>query len=317
MQDGMFKVKRKKRGRRPGEVLPGDYFEYALLRLAAVLIRVLPLPAASALGGAVFRRIGPATSLHKRALRNLALAFPDLDAGERQRIAVDQWDNLGRTFAESLMVDRIVADPARVELAIPPELDRKLRAEGGHIIVSMHSANWEVAALPERRYRDLAGLYQQMSNPLSDRYVRARRRLVFNAGVFTKGPDTPALITKWVRDGNAMAMLADHRESRGVAVTMFGRPASANPFPAMLARRLGALLIAGRAVRLPGSRFRVEAVEIPVPSTEDAQADAHAALQAIQDRFELWIRDRPGEWMWVQDRWRAEPLRQRAVRRTA
>ena len=79
------------------------------------------------------------------------------------------------------------------------------------------------------------------------------------------------------------------RESRGVAVTAFGKPMLANPFPAMMARRLGTPLIAGRAVRLTGSRFRVEGIEIPVPVTDDPHADVRVATQALQDQFDAWI----------------------------
>jgi KDO2-lipid IV(A) lauroyltransferase len=74
----------------------------------------------------------------------------------------------------------------------------------------------------------------------------------------------------------------------------------------MAARRLGIPLLAGRAIRLPGSRFRLQVVEIEVPVTDDAKADVAAATQAITDQFDAWIRERPGEWMWVQDRWRLD-----------
>jgi KDO2-lipid IV(A) lauroyltransferase len=99
-------------------------------------------------------------------------------------------------------------------------------------------------------------------------------------------------------------MLVDHLEGRGVEIRMFGLPALANPFPAMVARRLGVPLVAGRAVRLPGSRFRIDAAEIVVPRTNSIRDDILAATQAIQSQFEAWIRERPGEWMWTQDRFR-------------
>ncbi len=127
---------------------------------------------------------------------------------------------------------------------------------------------------------------------------------MFNGGLFTKGLKTPGRIMEWLRDGNAIGMLVDSREGRGIPVTAFGRPTLANPFPAMVARRLGIPLIAGRPSRLPGSRFRLELVEIPVPVTDDPKADVAAATQALTDQLDAWIRERPGEWMWVQNRWR-------------
>jgi KDO2-lipid IV(A) lauroyltransferase len=297
------KVKLRKRRRRPGEVFISDRIEYALLRALVFLLRALPVSAGSAVMGKAWRLIGPFTTRHRRALANLAFVLPELSLSERKKIAADQWENLGRTFAESFSMDRIVADPDRVEFEVSGALDEKLRAAGGQVIVSMHSGNWEASGIPARRYRSVIGLYQKLVNPLADRLVMGFRSNVFDGGVLPKGRATAARVTQWVREGNTFAMLGDHREERGIPVTMFGKPTLANPFPAMVARRLGVLLVAGYAVRLPGGRFRVQAVEIPVPATEDTKADVAAATQAIQDYFEAGIRERPGEWMWTQDRW--------------
>lgn len=296
--------------RTPRRWLLRHHLEFALLRLVEFGLRALPVESGAALMGGVWRFAGPLTRRQKRVSLNLANALPGLGEAERRRISAEQWDNLGRTFAEALMIDKLVTDPARVELSISAELEARLRQPGGQVFVSMHSGNWELAALPARRFRPVAGIYQRMSNPLSDRHIRALRERVFDGGVFPKGADTLRRVTKWVRDGNAIAMLADQRESRGIPVTLFGLPALANPFPAILARRLGAVLVAARCIRLPGSRFRVEAVEVPLADGEDAQA----TTQALQNQFETWIRERPGEWMWTQDRWRPEPPGRRALR---
>jgi KDO2-lipid IV(A) lauroyltransferase len=147
------------------------------------------------------------------------------------------------------------------------------------------------------------GLYQKLANPLSDAFVAGLRRKIYDGGLLSKTADAPGRVMRWVRDGNAVAMLADHRESRGIEVRALGQETRATPFPAMVARRMGVPLIAARAVRLPHCRFRVEAVEIEVPHSADVASDVAAATQAIQDRFDGWIRERPGEWMWVQNRW--------------
>ena len=317
MRDATGKVKRGKRRRRPGQILPRDRIDYALLRLAAFLVRALPIEAGSTLMGKTWRVVGPLTTRHKRALTNLAAALPDMTETQRRAIAADQWENLGRTFAESFVIDRIVADPDRIELIISDALEARLARPGGFIVTGIHSSNWEVASLAARKYRHVAGIYQALTNPLADAFVARLRAHVFDGGLFAKGPGTANHIMQWVREGNAAAMLGDQLEGRGVAVTMFGLRTLANPFAAMVARRLGVPLVGGRAMRLPGSRFRIEAIEIPVPTTDDAQADVEAATQNAQDCFERWIRERPGEWMWVQDRWsfgRARGLRPRGPR---
>ena len=60
---------------------------------------LLPLDWASAVGGAVARRIGPSLAISKRARRNLGRAFPGLPQIEIERIVAGMWDNLGRISA--------------------------------------------------------------------------------------------------------------------------------------------------------------------------------------------------------------------------
>jgi KDO2-lipid IV(A) lauroyltransferase len=62
--------------------------------------KFLPLDCASALGGALARRIGPFLSVSKHARRNISRAFPELSGTEIARVVAGMWDNLGRVAAE-------------------------------------------------------------------------------------------------------------------------------------------------------------------------------------------------------------------------
>ena len=89
---------------RPAGVSLGKDLVWRLEALAydllSGLLRPCPVTWVSGLGARVFRRLGPLTSAHKLAERNLRLAFPDLPDAARARLLVEQWDNLGRTFFE-------------------------------------------------------------------------------------------------------------------------------------------------------------------------------------------------------------------------
>ncbi|MGE3247701.1 MAG: hypothetical protein AB7J19_15355, partial [Beijerinckiaceae bacterium] len=50
-------------------------------------------------------------------------------------------------------------------------------------------------------------------------------------------------------------------------------------------------------------RFRVRLVRVDVPVTDDRMADATAATASLQAAFETFIREYPGQWMWVHRRW--------------
>ncbi len=76
--------------------------EYFGFRLVGFGLASLPIETAAAVSGKVWRWVAPHLSRHKRALAHLALALPECPQGDRERIAGDMWENLGRTFAEIL-----------------------------------------------------------------------------------------------------------------------------------------------------------------------------------------------------------------------
>ena len=287
--------------------------EYSAVRALALLMRILGTDRASAMMGWVWQTVGPRTRRQERVIRNLQNAFPDYSATEIASIARLQWNNLGRTFAESFLIDRFIGEPGRFSVSDSALIDRIAETGKGFVVVGLHSGNWELACAPFAQSYMLTGMYQKLSNSRVDGYVRRLREQVFRGGLLAKSRATPKYAMQVVRDGGVIAMLADQRERKGVDVQFFDQASLANPFPSMIARRLNVPLIAGRAVRLDGATFRVDALEIKVPHTDDVSEDVKAATQTVQRQFEDWIREYPGQWMWVQDRWRLGVRRRRSA----
>lgn len=290
------------------------WLEYIGLRCLAAPLRALPTDAASSLSGRMWREIAPYTRRQARVLEHLAHAFPEISTDERERITRQSWENLGRTFAESFHIDRLVSDPDRFEL--PADLNRYRRlARNGCVFVSLHLGNWEIAAAPALGQEiDLAGTYQAIQNPLADRYVRGLREPIYRGGLFPKGHATARRLFARAKAGKSVGFLADLRELRGVKITFFDRPAYANPFPATLARHADVPLVAGCAVRTEGTRFALHLKEIEQARTDDREADIRETTQRVHDLFELWIRRHPDQWMWSHRKWalRAEDAPRKA-----
>lgn len=277
--------------------------EYLAFRLLAGLVRALPVETASNLSAALWRLVAPRLSRHRRALGHLALAFPEMSEAERDAVARDMWDMLGRTFAEAFHLDQIVAE-GRITHASQALYDEMAAKPGGKIFVSLHSGNWELAAAGgERAGLKVAGVYQEIKNPYVDAYVTRLRAPFYPGGLYGKAPETATTLMRYARRGGAVAILADLRDRNGVAVDYFGRPAPSTIFPALLARSLDLPLYAVHVVRLPNVRFRIEVSELAIPRDGDRKADVAAATQAIQSRFETWVRENPSQWMWAHRRW--------------
>jgi len=286
--------------------LPKDLrlrLEFAGFWLAIVIARAMPLQAASWLSGKLWRLIAPRLGRQKRALANLELAFPEKSPDERKAIAAAMWENLGRTFAESFRIktltesNRIVFEPAE-------SFDEAARGAKPFIVCGLHLGNWEVLAHGgERLGVSLIGVYQRVSNPHVEALIRSMREPLYKAGLMPKTPVTARALLRAIRDGACPCFLADLRDDRGAPAPFFGRPARSNVFPALLARTTGVPLYAGAAFRRPGVRFSIRIAPIPIPQTEDREADALAATKTLHRQYEAFIREAPEQWMWAHRKW--------------
>ena len=287
--------------------------EYALVRASAALLRLLPIDVAVSIVASAVARVAPWTSLHARALRNLATAFPEWPEAERQRVAAAMWRNTGRTIGETLLLDAILADPSRLEIEGRAALERHLRQPGANIGVTLHMGNWEIAGIACGICGGkLAGIYRPLRNPYLDRYLRETRGPLYPAGLLFKGAareSTPikaaaVAAVHLLRQGGHLGVVCDQvDESCSFTVPFFGQQATFTPAPAIFARHVGARLWIARCLRRDNrSRFLIEIKELLVEQTSDRSADLHNVTAAIAQQFERWIRDTPEQWMWWQRR---------------
>ena len=78
--------------------------EYLALRLITLLVRAAPMDVSVAVSAKIWRLVAPYDRRHKRALENLAIAFPDMGlAGARSHCPRDvgkPWARHGRDHAD-------------------------------------------------------------------------------------------------------------------------------------------------------------------------------------------------------------------------
>ena len=290
--------------------------EYLGLRLITGLVRLVPLDVASNVSGNIWRLVAPYDRRHQRALDNLAIAFPDKSAQERQAIALAMWENIGRVMAETMQLDRIIAEPDRIQLidSTATVFERYRNKMGAAIGVTLHMGNWELAAWPLTvAGNNPAAVYRTVKNPYVDRYLRWLRKDLYPGGLLgrgrmngnvNEGQKTARLIMDFVRQGGRLGLVCDLHDRTGLPVPFFGRPARSVAIPAMIARRVGARIWMGRCLRVgKQSRFTIELKELKIPRTANAAEDVKWITAAMQAQFEAWVREAPEQWMWSNRRW--------------
>src|SRR5262249_4265744 len=169
--------------------------------------------------GKLWRLLAPLHRRHKRALANLAIAFPAKSEREREAVARAMWENLGRGVAGTQQIDRLIPAPERIRLepGAQPGVARYRNKMGAAVEVTLHMGNWELAAWPLTvAGNNPAAVYRSVNNPYVDRYLRGLRRNLYPGGLLGKGringsreegQKTARLITDFVRKGGRLGLV--------------------------------------------------------------------------------------------------------------
>ena len=290
--------------------------EYALLRAVIGLVRLLPLETATAVSAKAWRLLAPRINpkRHKRALANLAIAFPEKSEAERQRICMAHWENLGRVMAETMQIDRLTEDPSRIRIVSDALFSRYKDKLGPAIGVSLHMGNWELSIWPfVVANANPAAVYRSVNNPYVDRYLRWQRRHLYPGGLFGRGKvegdhgddqRTARILTDFVRRGGRLGLVCDLYDRTGLPVPFFGQDAKTQAIGAMIARRVGSRMWMSCCKRVgTSSRFEIELRELRVPRTKNIGEDVRWIMVEMQKQFEAWVREAPEQWMWSNRRW--------------
>lgn len=279
--------------------------EAAVAYFIVALLRLLPLDAASAFGGFVGRTFGPPLGINRKARRNLKLAFPDFDKAAVDRLIIEMWDNLGRTVGELPHLTKIRAGgpKPRIEI-VGAEHIARLReiSDRPRFFYSAHLGNWELAALLAHQLDlPLTLIYRQANNPYVERLIQNCRGAV-GGDLIPKGRRAVPRIGEVMRSKGMLGILVDQKNNGGIAVPFFGHPAMTTPLPALCVLKYRALLFAVQVERLQGAHFRVTIVP---PESIVGEGDVTIAdiTARINQSVEQWIRQRPGQWMWLHRRW--------------
>ncbi len=275
----------------------------------ALLWRVtglLPTDWASAAGRNLMRALGPRLRRTRRIRKNMALAFPEKNEQEIDRLVRDVWGNFGQVLAEypHLMAICRGGSKSRVDVVTRWDVETWRGAGKPTIFVSAHLGHPELAGssivtlgIP------LTVVYSPQKNPLIDRMVQRRRR-VLGCEFVTKEAAIRALLRD-LESGRSIGLFTDQRVDEGELLPFFGRDALTTVSPARFALKFDCDLVPVRVERVGDARYRVTFHEPVRPDEQesDNQEKALSMMRQVNRLFESWIRERPQQWYCTKRRW--------------
>lgn len=277
--------------------------ETAAVRAALTLSGILPVDAASSVGGRVARALGPRLGVSRRARHNLRLAFPHMPAEDVERIIRGMWENLGRTAAEYPHLPHL---GRRIELIGSDHVARALARNKPIIFFAAHMGNWEIGpSVAAQLGAPVHLVYRRLNNSAIDALLTRIRGRAAPTTLIPRGIRGARLAFRRLADGQHLALLLDQRVKRGgISVPFFGRDTMTAPTVARLALRFDCSMLPVQIERLDGARFRLTVHSaVDLPRTGNRTTDARAIMLRINGIIEDWIRHRPDQWLWLHRRW--------------
>jgi KDO2-lipid IV(A) lauroyltransferase len=271
------------------------------------ILKRMPLERATRFAHRLFATFsgGSGSKRRQRVVRNLLVAFPEQTGAERDRLTRDIFGYVGAALAEIVHMPTIWRERAtRLEFVASPEI-RFLRERGKPaVLVTAHIGPWTLTNFCAGHFGfPLSIVYAPESNPHMDELM-FELRSALPVTLLSRDNSMRALIGALSR-GEAIGLGSDVRLDSGEMIPFFGHPMPTNTVPARLALRFDCELIAVRAERLPGGRFRVTLCAPVRPDDPSANPNVQAVdmTTKLNAQFEQWIRETPAEWLCLARRW--------------
>ncbi len=283
---------------------------YLFLRTLLWGVACLPWRLALSLGAALgwlFQAAVPGE--RRRALASLASAFPELSAVERGRLARRTFAAMGRNALEFF---KLHAYSARRITGLVEAVEGRQHMEAalargrGVVCLTAHLGNWEILPILTNSLGwPSAVVAQRLYDPRLDALLnRFRERR--GVRVIQRGRVTSEII-RCLRRNMLLGVLNDQDtdvDSRWAP--FFGRPAKTPVGIFRLIRKTGSALVPIFIARQPSGKNRVYIEpEIPLPASEDLEADLQAGAARSNQVIERFVRRFPDQWVWFHQRWKS------------
>jgi Kdo2-lipid IVA lauroyltransferase/acyltransferase len=288
---------------------------YALFHASVVLLDVLPLRVARAIGGFCGRLAFWIDRRHHAAfLQNIAIAFPEKSESERRAILKQSYVHLGVSAADVSRFRSLSAEQVRAWIVSEEGADARTRealALGrGTIAISGHIGHWELGgfAFPALGF-PLVSVARRLEAPRVDALINSIRCRHGNTIIPQEGALRACFFA--LREKKCVGLVVDqHGGPHGPSVPFFGRAVSTYDIAARLHLLTGAPIVCHLMLRRPDGRYtwRCRRVELPSFSSEVPEDERiHRILAACNRELEAAIRETPEQWLWMHNRWKPKP----------
>ena len=281
-------------------------------RAASWLVNRVPRRLSLKLGRGLGRLWGELDSRHARiAAGNLGRAFPHWDETRRWRTAREVYAHFGAALLDVLWLEGRGREAvmSRVEVEGREHVEAAMAPGRGALLVTAHIGNWELHGLAHGWLFGAIGVIARpLDNPALDQRLCGVRAQGGNTVIYKRR--ALATVLRLLREGRGVAVLIDQnvQADDGIFVDYFGQPAATTTVAAALALKTGCALVPTHTVlRADGTYRLIYDPPLAFQPTGDRRADVKHITQELTRAIERWVRETPGQWLWIHRRWKTQP----------
>lgn len=239
---------------------------------------------------------------------SISRSFPHLRPKEVEKIAQKSLNTLARGAAVFVRMPHILQeeDVSWITVEGLSYLEEALKTGKGVLAPSAHYGCWELMAAWTMKHYKAAGVYRPLDNQRLDGYVKNIRCSAGGGLMDRRNVLREAM--RWMKQNGILGILIDQNfAAEGVFVNFLGKPASTTPLVSILARRTGAAVLPvhnhwdGRQLRIIWEK------PMRLSQNADVKLSVQEDTQTMTDYVEKWIREDPGQWLWLHNRWKRQP----------
>lgn len=281
------------------------FLQFIFIIILFFIFKILGYNISQKLSKIIFVTFGPIFRSNKLVMKNLDIAYPNVDLENKKLLIKKMWLHYGQIFSEYVFIKNFRVSENFIKKIIIKnnEILEKIKSENKPVIfISAHFSNFELMAQHiEKNGINLAAVYRPLNNIFLNPIMEKIRKKYICKNQVKKGISGTKSLLNFFKKNVSIALMVDQRVSEGIKVNFFNKLAFTTTIPAQFVKKFNAKIVPIHIARNENNNFYLTIHE-PIVFTEIENIEK--ITLKLNKVIENMINLNPEQWIWTHNRWK-------------